>query len=390
MSSLGLSITSAGATVPSFATILSALQNLYTSIYGSDINLDASTQDAQFLNALANAINDANNGGLAGYLAFSPATAQGAGLDSVVKINGIKRIIGTPSTAQVTIVGQANTLISGGQVGDNQNLGTVWNLPASVTIPIGGSITVTATCSVNGPTAAGAATLVSILTPTFGWQTVTNASQATPGTSTETDAQLRIRQSNSVALPAQAIVEGIYAAVEQVAGVQRIAIYVNDTGAPDINGVPAHSIAAVVEGGNTTSIGNAIALKKPPGSGTAGTTAITVVDSHGVTDTINFYVMTEVTINVQVTIKALTGYTATIGTLIQSAVASFISALPPHGTVYLNQVLGAAALGGANGATFNVTGVLQDRGGPLAGSDIAIAFNEGAACVVANVTLVVT
>src|SRR5690606_25087178 len=107
--------------------------------------------------------------------------------------------------------------INGGIVEDIE--GQQWNLPASVLIPLSGSITVTATCQEQGAIEAPAGTVTKIKTPTFGWQSVSNPSAAVPGQPVETDAALRVRQALSVAVPSQTIFEGIVGSVANLPGV---------------------------------------------------------------------------------------------------------------------------------------------------------------------------
>ncbi len=78
----------------------------YRGIYGQDIYLGADSQDGQFMALLANAIHDCNGQTLSVYNAYSPSTAQGNGLSSVVKINGIRRKSATYSTCDFLCVGQ--------------------------------------------------------------------------------------------------------------------------------------------------------------------------------------------------------------------------------------------------------------------------------------------
>ena len=398
-------LSATGITAPSYADILTALQNDYYTIYGSDAVLTADSTDGQWLSIQAQAFFDLGQVCVAVYNSFSPATAQGAALSSVVKINGIARKVPTASTATVTIVGVAGTIITGGIVGDNQSLGTQWALPASVTIPVGGSITETATCTVLGATAAAPATLVNILTPTAGWQTVTNAAAATLGAPTESDAALRTRQAVSTSLSALTPLDAIWAAVANTAGVGRTIVYQNNTGSVDTAGRPAHSITVVAEGGDMDLIAAAIAAKKGSGPSTYGTTARTVIDAKGVAEVINYYQLTTVPITLTINIKALTGYLSTTGDLVKASVAGFINALPIGETSYVNRLYAPANLRGdealtATGytqaalealtETYNVTSILQSRTGPPAASDVAMAFYEAASCVVTDITIVVT
>ena len=381
------------------------MQNDYYAIYGSDAVLTADSTDGQWLSIQAQAFFDMGQICVAVYNSFSPATAQGAALSSVVKINGIARKIPTASTATVTIVGVAGTIITGGIVGDNQSLGTQWVLPASVTIPSGGSITETATCTALGASSAAPATLVNILTPTAGWQSVTNAAAATLGAPTESDAALRLRQTTSTSLSALTPLDAIWAAVADTAGVGRTIVYQNNTGSADTDGRPAHSVTVVAEGGDMDLIAAAIASKKGPGPTTYGTTSRTVIDAKGVAEVINYYQLTAVPLTLTINVKALTGYLSTTGDLVKASVAAFINTLAIGETSYVNRLYAPANLRGDEALTatgysqasletltntYNVTSILQSRTGPPAASDVTMAFYEAASCVVASITVVVT
>lgn len=383
-------ITPTGIVVPSYADVLASLIASYQSIYGTDTELTPNTQDGQFLGVIAQAITDNNQLAAGVYNAYSPVFAQGAGLSSVVKINGIRRNVPSFSTCTVTIGGVANTSINNGQVGDDLNLGTVWLLPLSVVIPSGGTIDVVATCVTPGAINLGPGQLSVILTPTLGWQTVTNAGAASPGAPVETDAALRRRQAASTAGPALTPTEAIFAAVAEVAGVEAVALYNNDTGAPDGNGVPAHSISVVVQGGDPTAVATAIFDKKAPGTGTFGTTTITVIDQNGVPDDINFFEVASTAIFAIVTITTLPGYNTSIGDAIVAAVLNYILSLGIGDPVVYFTLAGIATLQGQPGAgTFKVEAVtIGTAPSPVGTSDIAIAFNARATSVTADISLV--
>lgn len=388
---LACTITPAGITAPSYDDIFASLQASFRAIYGSDAYLEPDSQDGELLAVFAKGFDDANKVAIAVYESFSPATGQGNALSSNVRINGLERHSASHSTALVTIVGQAGTTILNGLVGDDLNLSTKWALPASVVVPGGGTIDVTATCTEEGAVVAAANSLTKILTPTFGWQTVNNAADALPGEPIETDAQLRIRQGESVALPSLSPVDSILANVANLSGVGRHAIYENSTGSTDANGVPSHSIAVVVEGGDAQEIANTIAATKPPGCGTYGTTTETVVDPAGVTSTINFYILTEKRILVDATISALPGFLASTEDTIKQAIADYINGLPVGQKIYLNKTITAASLNNDDlGRSFNVAALTQSisPASPSA-ADVAIAFNAAAHCVVADIDLTV-
>ena len=268
-------ITPTGVIVPDYADVLAGAQNLFGSIYGADTVLNPNTQDEQMLAIFAQAISDSNQGVAAAYNAFIPSFAQGAGLSSLVKINGLQRGVPTNSQIVVTIVGVAGTPITSGQVGDNAGLRQIWNLPALVTIPPLGTIDVTATNALPGAISAGANSLTAILTPTLGWQTVTNGSNAASlGAPVESDAALRGRQAASTGQPASTPTEAIAAEVANVAGVIASQLYENNTASTDSNGIPSHSVSVVVDGGDVNAVAEAIFDKIAPGIGTYGSTSV--------------------------------------------------------------------------------------------------------------------
>ncbi|MGG6461389.1 baseplate J/gp47 family protein [Solilutibacter silvestris] len=349
-------ITPQGITAPQFADILAYLQSQFRSIYGADIYIDPDSQDGQFLAVIAQGFTDMNSLALQIYNSFSPATATGNALASNVKINGIARLVASYSTVDVTIVGTAGTTITNGVVADaNRNK---WNLPASVTIPSGGSIVATATCQVLGAIGAAAGTVTTIATPTLGWQSVTNAAAAALGAPVESDAALRTRQAHSTTLASQAITDGILGNIALLPNVTRWAAFENSSGTADSNGIPGHSVSFVVEGGDALAIAQTIQKLKTPGTGTYGTTAQSVVTNYGVTQSINFNRPVSQAITVAIAVKSLTGYSSVVGTAIQNAVSAFINAIQigggTSGVVEWDQCL-VAARNIANANSFKIT-----------------------------------
>lgn len=161
LDTLAAQVTATGISAPPFADILSSLQASARQIFGSDAYLEADSQDGQLLAIFARAIHDCNQTAIAVYNSFSPQTAQGTGLSNLVKINHIERMEPTHSTVNVDIVGVVGTLILGGVVGDIA--GNRWTLPASVTIPPDGTVTVTATAEEAGAIGSPIGTLINIL-----------------------------------------------------------------------------------------------------------------------------------------------------------------------------------------------------------------------------------
>lgn len=398
LTTLAPTVSSTGITAPDLNDILDTLVSWFQGIYGSDVYLGSDSQDGQWLGILAQAFYDANTAAVGVFNQFSPATSVGAGLSSVVKINGITRESSSNSTATVTVVGQANTTITNGVIGDNQNLNTQWSLPTSVTIPSGGSIDVTATSTTSGAVTAAANTLTKILTPTPGWQSVNNAAAASPGAALESDAQLRQRQTNSTSLPALTTADSCLGALRNLAGVTSVNYDINNSSTTDANGVPPYSWSFSVLGGTVQDIVDTIGLYKTPGLPTYGTTSGTYVSPYGINETIDYFTCAQQRIVVALTIVPGTGYTSLIVTEIQNAVAAYINSLGQGGDVVVSRLAAPALLQGpyANPISSNDTNtydlVLSSLSAAIypaspGTSDVAIDFNQIATCQASDVTI---
>ena len=317
---------------PAFTTILGFLQGQVQGIFGSDVVLSNDSADGQILGIFAQAVYDSNCMAVAVYNSYSPATAVGVGLSSVVKINGIARELPTNSSGPALIIGVAGTTITGGIITDQNN--NQWALASPTIIPFTGSITVTATAVLPGALTLPAGSVVKIATPTYGWQSVSIPEDATPGAPLETDPALRLRQTTSTMLPSQGLLDGQTGNLLALPGVTRVQTYENNTDLVDANGQPPHSVAFVVEGGDLQTIATTIALGKTPGADTYGTTSEIVIDAYNIPHTINFFVPTEVTITATIHLTALPGYASAIGVEIVNAVVNYISQLPIGADVF--------------------------------------------------------
>lgn len=384
---LGPTITATGISIPSFNDVYQSLIAIQQSIYGSDIYLAPDSQDGQWLAALAKVMDDFNQACVKSFNGHSPSFAEKAQLSALVKINGLKRAVPTNSTVNLTIVGQVGTIITNGIAKDES--GNQWLLPASVTIPPAGNITVTATAAQAGTVIAPANSITEIANPQRGWQSVNNVSAATAGLPVEEDPGLRLRQSQSVSNPSRTIMEGIKGSILNLPGVAACKYYDNDTGSTDSNGIPAGNIAFVVQGGIASSIANLIFTKKTSGVPTYGSTTIVVNDEQGNPHNVKFSVPTEKRIVVSISLNGYTNYTTIIGDKIKQAVADFINSLDIADDVVIVRLQVPAQLyGDADSLNYRITTIqAMIFGGSLSTSDIAIAFNEIATCQVSDITI---
>lgn len=385
-------IDASGYHYPTYQDIIDELVSLSQGIFGSDIYLDSDSKDYQLLSVFAlkmydimQSIDEACNG-------RSPVSSVGTVLDSIVKINGIARQAASYSTCTVTITGTASTVITNGVVQDAS--GNKWDLPASVTIGAGGTVDATATCETAGAVTAPAGTMTTIVTPTAGWTSVTNAAAATAGLDEESDSSLRSRQAISASFPSVTILESTIAAIAAVSGVTRYRVYENPTGSADSNNIPAHTIAAVVEGGTDEDIADAIFYHRGLGCGMFGTTTVTVTDDYGNELDVIFSRPTDVPIYVDITVNDFTGYSSATTSSIKDAVVDYLNALGIGQPVsVLSGILSAinSVMPDPLRPIFSVTSVKAGKTvSPSTSTDISLDYDEAASGTIAHVSVTVS
>lgn len=384
---LSASITSAGVYAPTYDEIHTEIKRRFKEFYGTDVNLDPDGADGQFLALWAKALHDSNNSVIAAYNSFSPATAIGNGLSSVVKVNGITRHLPSKSYADLKIVGQAGTTILNGRALDvNEKR---WKLPDEVVISYDGEIVVTAEAEDDGLVVANPNEINRIATPILGWQSVTNPAAARVGANVETDTELRRRQQESVTLTARTVSDGLVAGLQALTGVTKATVFENESTVTDKNGIPAHSIYTIVDGGEAQEIAQVIASKKSLGVGTYGEVSATITDSRAVEKVIKFGRPVDVPIFAKVKIKAKSGYLYSIGESIQESVADYINSLEMGEAVNQIELFCPATLHGTDyGETFQVLALSFGKSASTLGTaDITMKINERATCDASNVEI---
>ena len=266
--------------------LLESLQTAFKGIYGDDILLDSSTPDGQWLNILVQKGVDVRGLLMQLYNSFNPDNAQGAVLDQRCAINNVFRKSGTFTTVNISITTDRSLTLQGVDdeynnpeavgytVQDNEGnrfvmvntqtlsagttsvlfrsetLGNVVVLPDTITTPV---TIVLGVLSVNNPTAASAI-----------------------GTDEENDQDLRVRRRQSVAISSYGYLNGLQAALLQLSGVNDAKVYENYTSSTDANGIPAHCIWVVMDGGSSADIANTIYEKKSVGCDMKGDITYTI------------------------------------------------------------------------------------------------------------------
>lgn len=270
-----------GLQTESLADEVSNLNSGFQGIYGSDIIVDSNSSDGQLINIFAQNIVDLLELLTAIYNNFDPDFAQGVVLDQRVAINNIQRQGATYTYQNVQITtdralnlqgldDQANNPDGlGFTVGDNAN--NQFILLDSQTIASAGTYTFTFRAKNLGAISTAPNTITNPITVVLGVTAINNAtSQTSIGRDGETDYQLRERRKQSVALGSTGYLNGLQGAIQNLDGVVDAKVYENYTNVEDGDGIPAHSIYVVVDGGADSDIGNQIYARKSAGCGMKG------------------------------------------------------------------------------------------------------------------------
>jgi len=303
--------------------LLEELNSEVKSIFGENFNVSPESPDGQINGVISES--NANLWEIAeeAYNAFNPKAAAGTTLSNLVQLNGITRLAATRSHVELTLTGDSGTVIPEGSLISTSDTGDELSTDVSVTIDGTGNAIVQATALEFGPITMLAGTITEIDNPVTGWDTVNNTADAIEGTNEESDPDLRARRQRSVARDAQAIIDGIRAAVENIDNVTQAVVLENDTDAVDGKGLPAHSFQVVVSGGADIDVADAIWLKKPAGIQAFGDITEQIIDSQGVSHDISFSRPTAVTIYVEVTITTFAEYPANGDDLIKQAIVDY-------------------------------------------------------------------
>lgn len=267
---------------------------------------------------------------------YDPSTARGANLSSLVLLNGLIRKDAQASTATLNITATPSTVIPAGSLVSNDDNSITVSTDTELTVGGTGTGTVSATATETGPKVIDADVLTNIVTPIFGWSSVTNSSAGVTGRDIETDRELRERQVRGTFTPARAIVESIYSNLVNLDQVVFVRVYVNETGDTDSRGITQHSVAVVIVGGIDADIAEEIFNYIPAGINTFGTTEVSIIDIQDFAYPIRFTRPTEVPIYVNIEIDTDDSFPADGVDRIKQAIVDYAAG-------------GADAIGGTTG-----------------------------------------
>lgn len=273
-----LTFTDYGVSTPDTEEVLQAVQEIFTSALGTDLDLDPSTPQGQLITAITNIIVRKNSDLLFLINQFNPSTSSGVYQDALAQLYFLKRKPATSSVVYCTCVGLEGTVLYGKNEANpayvQSTTGDIFVCSNTVVIPEEGTLSVLFESVEKGEVPVLANTITKIYKQVSGWDTVNNPTSGTMGTLQESQFELEQRRKRSLALNATGNVDSVYAGVANCSNVLDCVVKENDTNIPvAYKGVTItpHSIYVAVNGGDSEEIARAIKNKKSGGCMTCNT-----------------------------------------------------------------------------------------------------------------------
>ena len=181
-------ITDEGFVIKPREQILTDLNSKFLNAFGSSFDTSPSSPDGQVIGIMADALYEGWLREEAAYNQFIPSKTSGQGLDSLVELNGIERIVDKPTTVICQLAGNIGVLIPQGSLVE-----TIEGLQFKTTSAISLPDEVTCECITLGalPINANEVTIITeIDTPIVGWTGTDNSEAGITGIVRQTDADL--------------------------------------------------------------------------------------------------------------------------------------------------------------------------------------------------------
>jgi uncharacterized phage protein gp47/JayE len=312
--------------------ILADVEARQRGLLGDDWETESDTVTGQFNGIYAEELALAWEVVEAVYNAGARGSAEDVSLDNVGALTGSLRQKARFSKALVSLTLAEGTTVAASK--DAPAIISVQGRPdarflitSDVVAPEHGGIVtgVVAIAERAGPTLAGAGLLTVIETPVLGWTAVTNPQSAEVGAPIETDPQYRLRQVQELGAAGGGTVDGIRGDLMRITGVTAAQVLEN-TDSIVQDGMPPHSVEAVVLGGDATAIAQSLLSNVVAAVPTHGSEPpVLLVDSQGVERAIRFSRPTERPIYVAIFIEAGDDYDVTHAALREAIAAAAVT-----------------------------------------------------------------
>lgn len=292
-------ITEAGITVKTYDECVRSLERRFKLEFGDSFDTTPESPDGQNIRIMAAFIYDQWLLAEQAYHSYNPSVVTGTGLDNLVRLNGLTRIVDTPTRVGVYFdaTTSAGEVLPAGTVVETATDKIQFVTTRSIILP--GEVI--ASCLTKGAIAIFPGEITVIADNVASDITVTNPAAGITGVVRETDPQLRARRERSLVRAGTATAEAIYSAVTDL-NLSFIAVLENDTDAV-VDGIPPHSFRTVVEGGALEDVAERIYRNKAIGIQAYGDVNIEITDSRGYPHMIGLSRPSQVPIWVKVKVK---------------------------------------------------------------------------------------
>lgn len=323
------------------------------------------------------------------YRALDPDVATGEALRLIARFRGLTPLGATRGFASITVVGTPGTVIPAGSRARNPTTNVTVETTLTVTIPSGGSRSVTVQTIAPGAAASAVNGITQIVTPVSGWSSISASTLLTGARDGEDDLTLYNRlvaTRNTVASVEGAILSRLL----RTEGVEFARVLSNRALTTDTNGTPGKAFRVITFPIQSTRpeiealIAEAIFETQPAGiqSAALGSLARTaqVIDAQGVAQTVLWEYVSDAPIAVEGSFTVVAAETdldaAAIKAVADQAIEGAIDALSVGEDVtvaYLYAALQAAVVG-----LLNITDLRLDAfsSPPTGTTSIVIPFNQ--------------
>ena len=373
-------VTENGFVVKTEAEITADINASFLAAFGAQFAVDPNLPDGQVIGVYARSLADAWLQQEAAYNAYSPSAAFDVGLDKLVELNNISRIIDEPTKVAIEFVGTDGAVVPLGYIiktPDGLEFSTIAQaiLPASVT----------ARCTTLGAIQVDAGEVHVLTTPIDGLTGATNPEAGITGVVREDDPALRQRRSKSTISSGTSALDAIYEAVEALR-LPYINIIENDTEAT-VDGIPPFSFLTVVEGGTPEEVSRVIFDNKPMNIKSYGAIVTPINDRKGRPHNIGISRPSVVYVDVQVHMIKLQGASVTADLQMQDGLVAFINDTQIAQDVYWSDLFDPALKAAPN---TKIKSLLIRKGtDAYATNDIAISDQGRALTTLARVVVIV-
>lgn len=232
----------------------------------SEMDLSAHTMDGMTIAIYSEILGILDEGLEAAYNSKNVNLAKGYELDVLSLLTGKKRRSATASRVELKFSGSPNLVISNSYEFTDVNNNHKWILEDVVTLDGNGDGTGNATCSTLGLINVDPDTITVSSKSISGLDSVTNPTIPFElGSNEQNDESLRRERNKTVSIGGTSQLDAMYSHLHNITGVTDVMILENKTGSTDSNGLPAHSVAVLVDGGSDEEIALAIFRSKTIG-----------------------------------------------------------------------------------------------------------------------------